>query len=93
MANTPNNRATRWTRPVEKVGAAMAGYFTLTAAQDFIGQVVNVRGEFQQLDIALQTMLGNKEKADKLMANVVQLAAKHHSHRTGVEGLNSFFCL
>ncbi|PZX18113.1 tape measure domain-containing protein [Breznakibacter xylanolyticus] len=60
----------------KKIGAAMAGYFTLTAAKGFLDQVIAVRGEFQQLDIALQTMLGNKEQADKLMANVVQLAAK-----------------
>jgi tape measure domain-containing protein len=76
MANNAQQQGDKMDATMKKVGAAMAGYFTLTAAQDFIGQVVNVRGEFQQLDIALQTMLGNKEKADNLMANVVQLAAK-----------------
>lgn len=60
----------------KRIGAAMAGYFSITAAKGFLDQVIRVRGEFKQLDIALQTMLGNKEKADRLMADVVEMAAK-----------------
>jgi tape measure domain-containing protein len=54
----------------------MAGYFSITAAKGFLDQVIQVRGEFQQLDIALQTMLQSKSKADKLMSEVVEMAAK-----------------
>lgn len=39
-------------------------------------QVAKVRGEFQQLEVAFETMLGSKEKADKLMNEMVELAAK-----------------
>jgi len=39
------------------------------------GQIVKVRGEFQQLEIALNTMLGSKSKADKLMGEIIQTAA------------------
>ena len=39
-------------------------------------QVINIRGEFQQLNIAFETMLGSKEKADKLMNEAVTFAAK-----------------
>jgi tape measure domain-containing protein len=60
----------------KRIGAAMAGYFSITAAKGFIGEMVKVRGEFQQLDIALQTMLGSKAESDALMAEVVELAAK-----------------
>jgi tape measure domain-containing protein len=38
-------------------------------------QVVNVRAEFQSLEIAFGTLLGNKEKADKLMVELAELAA------------------
>lgn len=75
-SQTASNSGEDIDKAMKKVGQAMVGYFTLTAAKGFLDQVIAVRGEFQQLDIALQTMLGNKEKADKLMANVVQLAAK-----------------
>lgn len=59
----------------KRIGAAMAGYFSITAAKGFVDQMIQVRGEFQQLDIALQTMLGSKAESDKLMAEVVELAA------------------
>jgi tape measure domain-containing protein len=61
---------------MKRIGQAAAGYLSLTAGKGFLDQIIRVRGEFQQLDIALETMLGNKEKSDKLMGEVVQLAAK-----------------
>lgn len=39
-------------------------------------EIVTVRGQFQQLEIAFSTMLKSKEKADKLMAELVDIAAK-----------------
>lgn len=56
--------------------AALAGYATFTAGTNFIKDIVRVRGEFQQLETAFKTMLGSKEKADKLLAQATQLAAK-----------------
>lgn len=38
-------------------------------------QIIRVRGEFQQLEIAFETMLQSKGKADKLMADVTRFAA------------------
>ena len=51
-------------------------YFTLQGAQSFISQMVAVRSEFQQLEIAFGTMLKSKEKANALMAQMTDLAAK-----------------
>ena len=59
-----------------KVGHYIQSAFAGAAIQQFIQQVVTVRGEFQQLEIGMRTMLGSKEKADKLMSQVVDLAAK-----------------
>lgn len=39
-------------------------------------EIINVRGEFQQLGIAFETMLGSKEKSDRLMAEQIALAQK-----------------
>lgn len=56
-----------------KVLGAIGG---VTALKNFITELVNVRGQFQQLEIAFTTMLKSKEKADKLMAELVDIAAK-----------------
>lgn len=51
-------------------------YFTLQGAQSFISQMVAVRSQFQQLEISFGTMLKSKEKANELMAQMTELAAK-----------------
>lgn len=48
----------------------------VTALKNFVTELVNVRGQFQQLEIAFTTMLKSKEKADKLMSELVDIAAK-----------------
>jgi tape measure domain-containing protein len=60
----------------KKMAASVGAFFTLKAAGGFAKQVATVRGEFQQLEVAFTTMLGSKEKADKLMAQTVEFAAK-----------------
>lgn len=57
------------------LGRMIAGAFSAIAMADFARQVVNVRGEFQQLEVAFTTMLGSKEKSDKLMSELVRTAA------------------
>ena len=51
-------------------------YFTLQGASAFIKQVVVVRSQFQQLEISFGTMLKSKEKANELMSQMADLAAK-----------------
>ena len=51
-------------------------YFTFQGATAFIKQVIAVRSQFQQLEIAFGTMLKSKEKANALMAQMTDLAAK-----------------
>lgn len=48
----------------------------VTALKNFATELVNVRGQFQQLEISFSTMLKSKEKADKLMSELVDIAAK-----------------
>lgn len=40
----------------------------------FVGQMVQVRGEFQQIETSLEVLLGSKEKAAKLMGEVKEFA-------------------
>jgi len=60
---------------MKKIGAAMVGVFAVDKLKDFAMQVANVRGEFQQLEIAFGTMLGSKRAADDLMSQLIHTAA------------------
>lgn len=59
---------------MKKVGEMAAIYFSVEQLGEFVKELVNVRGEFQQLGVAFSTMLGSKEKGDKLMEGLVQMA-------------------
>ena len=61
------------------VGVSLAG---------LVRQIATTRGEFQQLEVAFTTLLQNKEKADALMAEMVDLAAKTPFDLKGVALVN-----
>lgn len=42
--------------------------------KEFVGQMVQVRGEFQQIETSLEVLLGSEEKAAKLMGEVKEFA-------------------
>ena len=58
-----------------KLSKAAAGLGVAFSAQQFISQMASVRGEFQQLEVAFETMLGSTEKASALMAQITRTAA------------------
>lgn len=60
---------------MKKIAAAATGVFAVSKLQEFARQVANVRGEFQQLEMAFKTMLGSSEKADALMSQLINTAA------------------
>lgn len=46
----------------------------ISSLEQLISKIMDVRGQFQQADTAIQTMLGSKEKADALLAKVREYA-------------------
>ena len=58
-----------------RLTTAAATFGISLGAQQLISDIARVRGEFQQLEVAFQTMLGNKEQADTLMSQLVRTAA------------------
>lgn len=60
----------------KKLAKNVAAVFTIQKAGEFANQVAQVRGEFQKLEVAFETMLQSKEKSDDLMAQIVDTAAK-----------------
>lgn len=57
---------------LSKLAASMGLAF---GAKELVQNLVKIRGEFQQLDVAFRTMLGSAEKADALMSQLVRTAA------------------
>ncbi|MDD4032417.1 MAG: hypothetical protein PHS48_04130, partial [Bacteroidales bacterium] len=67
-----------------KTKAALAGIVSTAAITAFVKQMATVRGQFQQYEIALSTMLQSEEKAAALMGELVGLAAKTPFNLQGV---------
>nr|DAF32684.1 MAG TPA: tail tape measure protein [Caudoviricetes sp.] len=59
-----------------KAAQTAAGLFAVDKIKDFVSQLSLVRGEYQQLEVAFETMLGSKSKADALMGQLIDTAAK-----------------
>lgn len=58
-----------------KMKNAALGLGAAFSAQQIAREVVNIRGQFQQLEVAFTTMLGSAEKAQALMSQLTRTAA------------------
>ena len=76
IGQSTRREAEKTTQAIATMGKALGGLFSVKMAKDFAGEVVRVRGEVQQLEIAFRTILGSQEKAEKLMQQLVDTAAK-----------------
>ena len=59
----------------DRVKKSLMGLGMAFSMKGLVSEVANVRGQFQQLEVAFNTMLGSAEKADALMAQLVRTAA------------------
>lgn len=59
----------------ETAAKATVALLTIDAAAGFVKKLAEVRGQFQQLEIAFTTMLGSEKKATELMAQLTKTAA------------------
>lgn len=76
LTNTANLEADKMNKAFMKLGTLVGAYFSFQALTGLGRQLISVRGEFEQLGVSFNTMLGSKEKADRLMAELTELAAK-----------------
>lgn len=76
ISNTADTEGARIDNAFKKAGAAIGTVFTVQQAASFAKQIVTVRRELQQLEVAFKTMLGSKSKVNALMAQMVETAAK-----------------
>lgn len=75
ISKTASEEGARIDESFKKIGEAAAGIFAVSQIKSFVSQVANVRGEFQQLEIAFKTMLGSAAQANALMSQLVKTAA------------------
>lgn len=71
-------------KAMKRVETAVKGAFTVTMAKQFVSQMTEIRGQFQQLEIAFSTILGSAKQADALMQQLVTTAAKTPFDLTGI---------
>lgn len=60
----------------KRAGKYISYYLVGQGMMGLLNSIVQVRGQFQQLEIAFETMLGSQSKAKSLMDQMVQTAAK-----------------
>lgn len=71
---------------MKRIGQSAAAIGVGFSATQLIRDVARVRGEFQQLEVALNTMSGSEEKANELFQQLVNTAAKTPFDLKGVAG-------
>ena len=60
----------------ENAGRYISYYLVGQGMHGLVNSIIQTRGQFQQLDIAFETMLGNESKANALMQQMIDTAAK-----------------
>lgn len=60
----------------ESAGRYISYYLVGQGMHDLVNSIIQTRGQFQQLEIAFETMLGSTDKATTLMQQMVDTAAK-----------------
>ena len=76
MLKKTTNEGDKTNSVLGNIGKSIAGIGVAFTAQELVSKIVAVRGEFQQLEISFRTMLGSEEKANQLMGQLTETAAR-----------------
>ena len=76
LTDSAVDQADKMDSAFKKVGMAIGAYFSFQSLKGFGSEILKVRGEFEDLEVSFNTLLGSKEKATDLMAQIVDVAAK-----------------
>lgn len=76
LSNTVKNETSKMDGYFKALSTGIGAYFSVTALKGFVNELIKVRGEFQQNQIAFEVMLQSKAKADKLMGEMINFAAE-----------------
>lgn len=70
------NASQNLTQSFGKLQSAAVAYFSMNTATGFVNSLIQIRGESQKTEAAFEVMLKSKEKANSLMEQSIDLAAK-----------------
>ena len=76
MSRTVQQHGNQLETVMRRATGALAAYFSFQGGKELVNQLIEVRGQFQQIEIAFTTMLQSKQKANELMAEMVDLAVQ-----------------
>lgn len=74
LGTTAEREGAKMQQSFQKIGMATAAYFSVQALRSFASSVIQVRGEIEALEISFETLLGSKDKADKLFTSIREFA-------------------
>lgn len=75
VAETTVSSSAKMADAMDKVGKLMLAQFTLSGVEEFGSKLLKVHGEFQDLETGFRTIIGDAEKAKRLMSDLVETAA------------------
>lgn len=75
MGNSFEEEGDRMDAVISRIAKGLSGIAAGWSIKEFTTKVAQVRGEFQQLEIAFETMLGSSSKANELMNQLTRTAA------------------
>ena len=75
IGNEAEVQGKRMASVFKNAGVAIVAAFAVQRIKSFISEIINVRSEIQSLSVSFETLLGNKQKADALMAQIRTYAA------------------
>ena len=84
VGDNTRREAEKTTKAISSMGKVLGGLFSMQMAKQFVGEVIKVRGEFQQMEIAFETLTGSAERAHGLMSQLVESAKKTPFDLTGL---------
>ncbi|MGV4404969.1 tape measure protein [Ornithobacterium rhinotracheale] len=76
VSNTAVRETQKMDNGFKNLALSIGAYFSGRMLLGLTQEIINVRGEFQKTEIALETMIGSSEKAKALLDDMVKLAAK-----------------
>lgn len=84
IGNVAESEGQRVDGMFSNIGKGIAAAFTINAAQNFISQIVRVRGEIQALETSFTTLLGSKSRGDAMLAEIRKYAIETPYDLNGV---------
>lgn len=74
IADDTEKESKRMDNTWKNMAAGLATFVSGIAIERFVSKMVTIRGEIQQLETSFKVLLGSREKADKMLADMKQFA-------------------